>query len=176
MEKSSQQPLQWTFIRHAAKIWLSLNQNKIWVYVLHLIYWYWNEQSNLHMLVCFYCNKSKFVYLHFNSLCIKCKWYVFHFKKSHDLRFFFPSSEQNYCLWAKTRTRPLHMLLKFYNEPSLLQGAMIPTALNMNPEIDQLCMWDLRQPDPKCWDIELLHTLSDQPGVSGSHYVCACVC
>lgn len=33
-----------------------------------------------------------------------------------------------------------HMLIKFYNEPSLLQGAMIPTALNMNPEIDQLHM------------------------------------
>lgn len=33
-----------------------------------------------------------------------------------------------------------HMLIKFYNEPSLLQCAMIPTALNMNPEIDQLHM------------------------------------
>jgi hypothetical protein len=116
---------------------MSINQNKIWVYVLYLTYWYWNEQSNLHMLVCFYCNKSKFVYLHFNSLCMKCKWYVFHFKTRMIYAFSSFHLNKIIVFELELELEP-HMLIKFYNEPSLLQGAMIPTALNMNPEIDQI--------------------------------------
>jgi hypothetical protein len=53
-----------------------------------------------------------------------------------------------------------HMLIKFYNEPSLLLCAMIPTASNMNPEIDQpgvdhiMCAPVSVREDQRIWKIE----------------------
>jgi hypothetical protein len=55
MEKSSQQPLQWTFISTQSEYGYVDKSEQIWVCVLNMIYLDWSEY-------CFYCNKSKFMY------------------------------------------------------------------------------------------------------------------
>jgi len=84
-------------------------------------------------------NPSSCIFILILYVSIANGMYVFHFKKRMICAFPYLHLNKIIVFELELELEP-HMLIKFYNEPSLLQGAMIPTALNMNPEIDQLHM------------------------------------
>lgn len=99
---------------------------------------------------------------------------MYSISKTHNLRLFLPWSEQNYCFWARIRTRTTYVnkvlqwtfIVAMCNDPYCFKHeSRNRPASHVRPPLtgyEMLGYWVVAYTIWPTW--------------SGSHYVCACVC